>query len=257
MDDLPDHEARIKDAFVDELGYWTDGYEAALRSDAEFFDRFRRLVSATAEPGVLEPKVRDLILVAVNNAPTHLERDAVRIHIENAFDHGATYCEVRQVIQLSSAQGVHTMTEGVPILLEEAEIDAATEAPLAEQERARETFERERDYWSDFWEDVARLDPAFLEAYSAYSAYPRTGGPLDEKTYEFVTIAEDAATTHLYLDGLRLHIRNAIEAGASVAELLEVLELVSVIGLKSLGAGSEILAEVAEEQGIDHPPGAE
>ena len=41
----------------------------------------------------------------------------------------------------------------------------------------------------------------------------------------------DAATTHLYEPGLRQHIRNALRYGATKEEIMEVLELVSVLGI--------------------------
>jgi alkylhydroperoxidase/carboxymuconolactone decarboxylase family protein YurZ len=42
------------------------------------------------------------------------------VHIQNALKHGATADEVMEVLQIVSVLGIHTMTESVPILMQEA-----------------------------------------------------------------------------------------------------------------------------------------
>jgi alkylhydroperoxidase/carboxymuconolactone decarboxylase family protein YurZ len=51
------------------------------------------------------------------------------------------------------------------------------------------------------------------------------------------------AATHLYQPGLRAHIRNALGYGATREEIMEVIELVSVIGIHSAAVGVPILLE--------------
>lgn len=60
---------------------------------------------------------------------------------------------------------------------------------------------------------------------------------------ELIYVAVDAATTHLYEPGLRQHIRNAIGYGATKEEIMEVLELVSVLGIHACTMGVPILLE--------------
>lgn len=243
--ELTEEEAKIKSHFTEELGYWTEGYEAALRLDPEYLDYYRQL-AASRKGGALDPKIREFVLIAVNNAVTHMSPTAVRLHVENAFDMGATFEEIRQVILLSSGLGIHTMIEGVPILLEEGELlDEVGDELNDDQQRVKEAFEASRGYWSSFWESVVKVDHEFLDGYTELSAHPRQIGALDEKVVEYITIAEDAATTHLYLKGLRVHIQNAIEAGGTEQEILEILEVVSMIGMQTLAVGAPILYEVA------------
>ncbi|MFB6311615.1 MAG: carboxymuconolactone decarboxylase family protein [Salinirussus sp.] len=250
---LTDRQAEIKAQFLDEIGYWTDGYQAALRTDPEFFDRFRALAGASYERGTLHPRIRELLLLAVNIAVSHLSTEGIRTHMENALDHGATYDEVRQVITLASGQGFHAATVGFPVLLDVADIDASGEL-TGDALAAKEHFEAERGWFSPFLEDLARIDPAFLDAYTDLSAHSRQVGPLDPKTIEYVAIAEDAAATHMYVDGLEAHIENALALGCPVEEIAEVLELVSVIGLQSFGTSATILEELAAERGLDTHP---
>lgn len=113
----------------------------------------------------------------------------------------------------------------------------------ARQRNLKETFERERGYWSPLWDNVLQLDPDFFESYLNFSSVPWRNGELDPKTKEFIYIAIDASTTHLYEPGLRLHIRNAINYGATRSEVMEVLELVSVLGIHACTMGVPVLVE--------------
>ena len=57
-------------------------------------------------------------------------------------------------------------------------------------------------------------------------------------------IAFATAATHLYVKGLKLHIENAIGYGAIAQEILEVMEIASVLGIHATTA-APILAEEA------------
>jgi alkylhydroperoxidase/carboxymuconolactone decarboxylase family protein YurZ len=60
---------------------------------------------------------------------------------------------------------------------------------------------------------------------------------------ELIYVAIDASTTHLYEPGVRQHIRNALGYGASKEEVMEVLELVSVLGIHACTLGVPVLLE--------------
>ena len=51
------------------------------------------------------------------------------------------------------------------------------------------------------------------------------------------------ATTHLWSTGARRHIQNALEAGATKEEILEVIQLTSIMGIHSMNMGVPILME--------------
>jgi alkylhydroperoxidase/carboxymuconolactone decarboxylase family protein YurZ len=69
--------------------------------------------------GSLEPKVRELIYIAIDSATTHLYEPGLRVHIQNALKYGATVREIMEVYQLTAVLGIHTLTFGVPHLIEE------------------------------------------------------------------------------------------------------------------------------------------
>jgi alkylhydroperoxidase/carboxymuconolactone decarboxylase family protein YurZ len=110
------------------------------------------------------------------------------------------------------------------------------------QKELKERFIKLRGYWSDeLWGEVLRMDPDFFEAYLNFSSKPWVKGVLPSKIKELIYIAINAV--HMYAPGLRQHIRNALKYGATVEEILEVLEIVSVIGIHSFLMGIPILAE--------------
>ena len=118
----------------------------------------------------------------------------------------------------------------------------------------REAFIAARGYWSPLWDGVLDLDPAYFEAYLRFSEIPWKRGGLSPKVKEFIYIAIDAATTHLFVPGIRIHVQNALKYGASVAEILAVIELTSSMGLRSSELGMEILHEELEAAGIASVP---
>jgi alkylhydroperoxidase/carboxymuconolactone decarboxylase family protein YurZ len=122
-------------------------------------------------------------------------------------------------------------------------VDTPSEIQDDEQKELRDRFIRERGYWNPFWDGLLQLDRPFFEAYLNFSAVPWRSGVLEPKMKELIYIAIDAATTHLYEPGLRQHIRNAIGYGASKEEIMEVLELVSVLGIHACTLGVPILLE--------------
>lgn len=93
------------------------------------------------------------------------------------------------------------------------------------------------------WNLIADMDPAWLEKFLTMGVHPRQQGVLDAKTWELIAIAVDAACTHLYGPGVRRHIRGALDAGATPAEIMAVLEAVAVLGVHSCALGFPILAE--------------
>lgn len=97
--------------------------------------------------------------------------------------------------------------------------------------------------WNPLWEELRELDPDFLEAYLAFRSVPQKNGPLPQKYKELVLIAINAATTHLYGPGVRRHIRNALKAGATKDEILETIQLTTVMGIHSCNLAIPILME--------------
>jgi alkylhydroperoxidase/carboxymuconolactone decarboxylase family protein YurZ len=102
-----------------------------------------------------------------------------------------------------------------------------------------------RGDWNPLWDQLRALDPEFMEAYLAFRSVPHRNGPLPQKFKELVMVAINAATTHLYAPGVRRHMRNAFKEGATMDEVLEVIQLTTVMGIHSCNLAIPILMEEA------------
>jgi alkylhydroperoxidase/carboxymuconolactone decarboxylase family protein YurZ len=61
---------------------------------------------------------------------------------------------------------------------------------------------------------------------------------------ELVYCAFDCAATHLYVPGLKLHMKNALSYGATPQEILEVLEIATLLSLHTAHVAAPIIAEL-------------
>jgi len=238
----------IRERFKAVRGYWPDDFEYVLKNDPDFFKYFEALANHPWSRGSLDPKTRELILLAINSSVTLMDEEAVRINIRNALNMGATKEEVIETLELVSVLGIHAITTGLPILVEEysklKSDDSKSRALTQRQIEIMERFKAERGYWSDrLWGKLLELDPEYLNKYIDYSGHPWRRGRLDPKVKELIYIAIDASTTHLYEPGLRQHIQNALKYGATLEEILEVLEIAAEIGFKTCALGFKILEE--------------
>lgn len=102
--------------------------------------------------------------------------------------------------------------------------------------------------WNPLWSTLKELDADFLEAYLHLRSVPFRKGPLPPKTKELILIAINAATTHLYAPGVRRHIANALRLGATRDEILEVIQLTTVLGIHAANLAVPILVEELSKQ---------
>lgn len=254
MPELDARRQQLKDQFIAARGYWSELWDGVLQLSPEFFEAYTAFSSVPWKHGTLPPKIKELIYVAVDASTTHLYNPGTRIHIANALKLGATRDEVMEVLEIVAVLGIHTMSTGLPILVDElrkagrgAEV---REGPLtAEQERLKQEFVTNRGYWNPVWEQLLQHSPEFFDAYSRLSSVPWQHGTLGPRIRELIYIAIDAATTHLYMPGLRVHIRNALGHGATVGEIMEVLQLTSSIGVHTITEGVPVLLDEAKHVG--------
>lgn len=113
-------------------GEWNPNWEPFYELDPAWTEAFMAMGTKPMLSGVLEPKVIEFIAIAVDASCTHMYGPGVRRHIRKALELGATPREITAVLQCVSVLGIHTMSLGAPILLEElAALEPATEpAPL-------------------------------------------------------------------------------------------------------------------------------
>ena len=74
-------------------------------------------------------------------------------------------------------------------------------------------------------------------------------GALSPKVRELVLLAVTASTTTLHEPSINRHIREVVHHGASRDEIVEVFEVVSVLGIHSAHTGLPMLLDILTEEG--------
>lgn len=250
--ELTARQQEIKDEFIRVRGTWGDAWEDILRLDPEFLAAYLNFSAVPWRKNHLDAKTKEFIYIVVDSAATHLYAPGVRQHIKAALAAGATPQEIMEVLECTATLGIHAMNVGVSILTEilaERGIRTAPAELTEYQERLKADFTRNRGYWNPTWDELLELDPELFDAYTEFSSHPWKNGTLSPKVREFIYMAFDTAATHLYRVGLKLHIENALGYGATIGEILEVMEIASVIGVHSVTLGAPILREELEALG--------
>lgn len=193
----------------------------------------------------LTPRMKELVLLGMHASVTSLNVDAVERHIKRALAAGATAGEIIDVLTTIVVLANHALYFSVPILQDElekrgdepgghAELDAAFE-------KVKQDFIESRGFWNSDREAIARLMPEYYQALDAISTESWKNGQLSTKEREFICIGIDSTVTHNYEPGLRRHIRNALDLGATAGEILEIFQLTGLLGLESYILGAKTL----------------
>jgi alkylhydroperoxidase/carboxymuconolactone decarboxylase family protein YurZ len=248
--DLTERQQQVKDEFIRVRGAWGATWESILRLDANFLEAYMNFSAVPWRKNHLDDKVKEFIYIAADAAATHLYVPGIAQHLKKAIEFGATREELMEVLELTSTLGIHACNLGVPILLEVLEEEGKRSGPVPLDERRQKLkldFEKNRGYWHPSWDGLLELDPELFEAYLDFSSVPWRTGVLSPKVKELVYCAFDASATHLYLPGLKLHMRNAIRYGATAEEIMEVLEIVSVVGIHGAAVAAPMLEEALQQ----------
>jgi alkylhydroperoxidase/carboxymuconolactone decarboxylase family protein YurZ len=194
--------------------------------------------------GVLPLKEVELISLAVNAACTNLNGSGTRRHIRGALDAGASREEVLLVLKMASLLGIHTCSFAASILLEEAK-SAGVEIPQPKSGVPTPACDKMRavGLWNKAWDSSFELDPLWTEQFMAAAMEIYLGGVVTPRFAELLSIAFDASYTHMYPPGTRHHIRAALQAGATPAEIMEVLKICVSQGVQASNRGVPMLDE--------------
>jgi alkylhydroperoxidase/carboxymuconolactone decarboxylase family protein YurZ len=252
MGDESTRKRELQETFTRQRGYWSDLWSTLLERDPDFFEAYMHFSSVPWLREGLEPKVREFVYIAIDASTTHLYDPGTKIHMENAVRYGATAGEILEVLELTSMLGVHSSTVGANILLEElaaAGMESPADRPLsATEETLKARFVNARGYWDTRWDAILRLSPEYFEACLNFVDAPWKSGSLSPKVREIIYVAIAAATTHLHEPAIRRHVRNALQHGASAREIMEVFELISVLGVHTITSSLPIMEQVIAEK---------
>jgi len=224
-------------------GPWDSGSETLLEWDPEWAAACFKMSTNPWTGRVLSRKLIELIGVALNAACTNLNPDGTRRHIRAALQAGASREEILTVLKMASVMSIHSCSLGAPILLEEAKAAGAQPAPKSKTNTPACDKMKAIGQWNDAWNPFFELDPVWTDEFMATGAEIYASGGFSAKDTELLSIAFDASYTHMYAPGTRRHIKNALKAGATMEEIMEVLKLCVVQGVQACNLGVPILAE--------------
>lgn len=224
-------------------GPWDRAIETLREWDPDWADACVAMSTNPWTTGVLPRKFVELVGIALNAACTNLNPDGTRRHIRAALKAGATRDEILLVLKCASVMSIHSCSLGAPILLEEAK--AAGRQPSPKPAVATPACDRMKaiGQWNAAWDPFYQLDPVWTDEFMATGAGIYGSGVLSPKEMELLSIAFDASYTHMYAPGTRRHIHNALQAGATMEEIMEVLKLCVAQGVQACNLGIPILEE--------------
>ena len=111
-----------------QIGEWNSNWEPFYELDPVWTEKFMSMALAPMIAGVLDAKTIEFLAIAVDASCTHMYAPGVRRHIRKALELGATKEEITAVLQLTSVLGIHTMSLGAPVLLEELKAQQSADA---------------------------------------------------------------------------------------------------------------------------------
>jgi alkylhydroperoxidase/carboxymuconolactone decarboxylase family protein YurZ len=235
-------------------GRWPVAYDNLAKNTPEFARAVLRFLSLSQANRRLDVKTEAFIQVALTASVTNLDPIGLRHSLTRAFELGATRDELLEVLALVSVLGIHSATVNVPIVVEEMkaaglpielkEIDTARRELADQYLIGSRYWDYFRDVFGDFIDGLLVLDPQMFVAFMEFTNVPWQMGNLELKVKELIYVAIDVATTHLYTDGARFHIRNALAFGATPDELLEVIEIATVLSFRSLELALPIIEDI-------------
>lgn len=226
-----------------ETGPWDEALAILREWDPGWAEACAKMTTNPWTSGVLPRKFVELVGVGLNAACTNLNPDGTRRHIRAALDAGATREEILLVLKGASAPSLHSCSLGAPILLEEAK--AAGKQPALKAVAATPACDKMKavGQWNSAWDPFYQLDPVWTDEFMATLTEMYGSGIMSAKEAELLSIALDASYTHMYAPGTRRHIHNALQAGATMEEIMEVLKLCVVQGVQACNLGVPILVE--------------
>jgi alkylhydroperoxidase/carboxymuconolactone decarboxylase family protein YurZ len=237
----------LRAALVEALGDDARAVDALLALDPEAATRYLQMAAATRRHA-LEPKARCLIELAVVASPVHLIEPAIRAATARALRLGASKEELLDVLRLASVVGVHSLVPAIDLYVTEQGGSAALQEGASGAERARAqdvaaAFRQRRGYWPEGWADAALLASDYVDAYGAFSSLPAQSGQLPAKLRELILLAIDISPAHFYVPGATLHLRQALQQGATREEIIETFSIAALIGFNSMVIATPILRE--------------
>ena len=224
-------------------GPWDAALDTLRQWDPQWTETCVKMSTNPWTSGALPRKFIELVSVALNAACTNLNAEGTRRHIRAALKEGATRDEILFVLKAVALMSIHSCSLGAPILLEEAPAAGIKPSQRPSVSTLACDAMRSVGQWNVAWDPFFNLDPVWTDEFFASVIPTYKSGLMSAKELELLSIACDASFTHMYAPGVRRHIKAALQAGATIEEIMEVLKLCVVQGVQACNMGVPILAE--------------
>lgn len=227
---------------TESAGLWGPALDTLLGWDPAWARACHSMSMNPWHSQILDERFLELVCIALSAACTTLDAPATRRHIRAALAAGASRDEIVFVIKCATVVSVHALSVAAPILLQEIDSDPDVAGNPAESPPTPSCDAlRAAGQWNDAWDPFVDLDPRWTEEFMAAGADIYATDLFSPKDVELLSIALDATVTHMYAPGIRRHIRGALTAGATPAEILTVLKLCVSQGVQSANLAIPIL----------------
>jgi nitrite reductase/ring-hydroxylating ferredoxin subunit/alkylhydroperoxidase/carboxymuconolactone decarboxylase family protein YurZ len=232
---------------ADSSGPWDPAFDTLREWDPDWAKASSKMATNPWTNGILPRKFIELVCIGLSAACTNLDMDGTRRHIRAALEEGASREELLFVLKCASVLSLHSCSLGAPILLEEAKAANVQRKPRAKTEPTPAIDAAKRiGQWNAAWDPFVELDPRWTDEFMTMGTALYAGDTMTLNEVELLSVALDASCTHMYAPGTRRHIKNALSAGATPEEIMEVLKLCVSQGVQACNLALPILAEELE-----------
>src|SRR5689334_16591718 len=225
-------------------GLWGSAFDDLRIWDPKWAHACTEMSMNPWNSGVLSRKFVELVSVALSASCTNLDGEATRHHVRAALAAGATRDEIVFVLKCATVVAIHSCSVAAPILLEEAQAAGVGVAASADEIATKACDAvRAAGQWNSAWDPFVELDPSWTDQFMATGVDIYQSELMSLKEVELLSVALDASYTHLYVPGIRRHVRGALQAGASIEEIMGVLKLCVAQGVQACNLAVPILVE--------------
>lgn len=154
--------------------------------------------------------------------------------VADAFREGASTTQVQEIVSLVSGLGVHSLMASAATIVQQAKLAGrdVKEAFTPEQQAVWDACVGNDPFWLSmeaelpgFLRSMLLLSTDQFEAFFDYCSVPWKSGTVRARVKELVALATDAMPTHIFMPGLRLHLRNAVALGVGKKAIREAVAL--------------------------------
>lgn len=242
-----------KQKFIEARGAWkwSPMWDTILELDPSIVASYARYSSVPDKRNYLDIRMRKFICIAIDSVTGCLNANGLKNHMKHALQLGIDVKEILEVLEITCMVGVTTHQMSVPILVEELGRRGicvpAMELDEGQKALKQAYMDKHSGWWSEEKENILKLDPEYFETFNDFEAGPWEHGPLSPKEKELIYLAVHAAPVTLHPEEVRRHIAGALAQGATIHEIVDVLHIVSTLGIHAVTMGVPILKQAMEE----------